>query len=608
MKEKIFIEKNKQYWQGFEQGLKSDQKKPGRFWHTFVKITGDLAYARTFYPNRSVRVYLNYLSQLVYNDLSKTRKYRDNVWIRFWTHSIPMAMYRNRMSMYLALGVFILAFLAGYLSGVVNPDYVVQILGHEYVSMTRENIASGDPMAVYRSMAPMEMSFAITVNNIRVAFLTFICGILASVGTLGVLLYNAMMIAAFHKLLFDEGIVREMLLTVYMHGAMEISAIIIAGGAGLVLGKGLLFPGTHTRLEAFQLSSKEAIYIFIGTLPLFVIAGFVEGFVTRLTDIADWLRFLFIITSLGLVVFYYFIYPGLLASRTAFDEASLLSTLPAREPETIEFNSIKSIGEIISTGFTIMRRNALRILKWSVNSSLSFVLLMIGLLIYNYFPDWIMIEESLIADLQISIPFLFFFLVAFVMVWLHYTDKLTRPYRSKPIKQQPANTWVYMAGTGFSSWFIVMSLTSGTWFGTAVWMYVAGVLYLLALAFRHGISGSIPASKLIAGTLKHGAGILFALLMIGLLLGIFLYLISRSAFVGLSLEVLTWGIHFDPSWKAMFIAVAEWWLLLIALLFFLLMCKVFAELLQAHTFEIISASGLNQAIDAMEENYGNHGR
>jgi len=85
--------------------------------------------------------------------------------------------------------------------------------------------------------------------------------------------------------------------------------IIVAGCAGLVVGKSILFPGTYTRLKSFTMGIKSGLKIVISTIPFFIIAGFLEGFVTRLTSMPDFAAILIILTSLFLILFYYVYYP-----------------------------------------------------------------------------------------------------------------------------------------------------------------------------------------------------------------------------------------------------------------------------------------------------------
>ena len=95
-----------------------------------------------------------------------------------------------------------------------------------------------------------------------------------------------------------------------MHGTLELWAIIVAGAAGLALGNGWLFPGTYSRLESFRRGAKRGLKIIVGTVPIFIMAGFIEGFVTRHTDLPTALRLGFILVSLAFILFYYIYLPN----------------------------------------------------------------------------------------------------------------------------------------------------------------------------------------------------------------------------------------------------------------------------------------------------------
>lgn len=154
-----------------------------------------------------------------------------------------------------------------------------------------------------------DMFFQITLNNIRVSFVTFIFGLLASLGTGLVLMQNGIMIGSFFHLFFQQGFLSESLLVVFIHGTLELSAITIAGAAGLTLGSGILFPGTYSRSKSFRRSAKEGLKMTTGLLPLFISAGFLESFVTRYTEMPVPLSLLIIGGSLAFILWYFVYYP-----------------------------------------------------------------------------------------------------------------------------------------------------------------------------------------------------------------------------------------------------------------------------------------------------------
>jgi len=115
---------------------------------------------------------------------------------------------------------------------------------------------------------------------------------------------------------------------VYIHGTLEISAIVVAGAAGFVMGNGLLFPGSYSRLTAFRQSAKKGLKIVVGLVPVFVGAALLEGFVTRYTQMPIALSLSIIGASLAAVVGYFVVYPALLHRETSSSSFSSTSLLP----------------------------------------------------------------------------------------------------------------------------------------------------------------------------------------------------------------------------------------------------------------------------------------
>ena len=174
--------------------------------------------------------------------------------------------------------------------------------------MTLENIKKGDPLGVYNSSGQATMFVQITLNNIFVAFRTFIFGLFASFGTMAMLFYNGVMLGAFQYFFYERGLLLDSILKIWIHGTLEISAIVIAGCAGLTVGNSLLFPGTYPRLESFKRGIKQGLKITIGLVPIFIAAGFLESFVTRLT-LPPVVSGSIILVSAAFIIWYFVLYP-----------------------------------------------------------------------------------------------------------------------------------------------------------------------------------------------------------------------------------------------------------------------------------------------------------
>ncbi len=335
MTEKKFIEQNIEKWRELEDLLLKSEQNPEKLHGLFVKVSSDLSYARTFFPNRSVRLYLNNLTQSVFDTLGKKKnKFSIEPIRRFFGHILPLEIYRSRKAFYVSLIIFLISLGIGILSTAYNPDFATTILGEDYINMTEQNINEGDPMRVYKDMEETEMFFKITVNNLRVALIAFVLGFFGSIGTIFVLISNGIMVGAFQWFFYTKGLFFTSFLTIWCHGTIEISAIIIAGAAGIVLGNGILFPGTYKRTTSLQISAMRALRIIIGTIPLFIIAGTLESFVTRLTEMPTTLKILIIVTSLSLILFMWLFYPWYYSKRMG-EQITDVDIIPFADKEII---------------------------------------------------------------------------------------------------------------------------------------------------------------------------------------------------------------------------------------------------------------------------------
>lgn len=306
MREALFLKQNKERWKIYEQENTED---PDELAERFVQLTDDLAYARTFYPNSKTVQYLNGLAGKFHLAIYKNKKERQNRIVQFWKFELPMVMAKYQRQLFYAFLFFTTFILIGIVSAKYDEDFVRLILGDGYVNMTNENIENGDPFGVYKQQDPIIMFVAIAINNIYVSFLVFVEGLLMGVGTVYGLFYNGVMLGSFEYYFFSKGLGWQSILVVFIHGTLEISAIVIAGAAGLVLGKSILFPKTLTRSQSIMQGAKDGVKIIIGLLPVFLTAAFFEGFITRQTEMPLWASIFILTASLMFIVWYFVAYP-----------------------------------------------------------------------------------------------------------------------------------------------------------------------------------------------------------------------------------------------------------------------------------------------------------
>ena len=149
----------------------------------------------------------------------------------------------------------------------------------------------------------------ITSNNIRVAVMHLLQVYCLVWVPITFFFINGIMLGAFQYFFLQKGLFMDSFLSIWIHGTIEISCIVIAGGAGIVLGTALLFPGTLSRKQSLIKGGKDALKILIGTVPLFIVAGFLESFITRLTEAPVFVKGGIIALSFILIIWYFGIYP-----------------------------------------------------------------------------------------------------------------------------------------------------------------------------------------------------------------------------------------------------------------------------------------------------------
>ena len=304
MRESAFVKANIDKWEEFERLISASGKKaPDQLADLFIHLTDDLAYAKTHYPKSDLTQYLNNLSTKVHASIYRNKKQRQSRFAGFWKVELPEIFYTHRKQFGYAFVVFLLSCLVGAFSAAHDDTFVRLILGDGYVDMTLDNIEKGEPMGVYGSMARADMFFYITFNNIRVSFLAFAAGALFSVGTSLILFHNGVMLGAFQYFFYQKGLLLTSLLSIWIHGTIEIISIVMAGGAGLIMGNSFLFPDTFSRMESLQKGALTGAKVVLGLVPLFIVAGFLESFVTRLTHWPDFVKAFIILGSLALVIY-----------------------------------------------------------------------------------------------------------------------------------------------------------------------------------------------------------------------------------------------------------------------------------------------------------------
>ncbi|MBJ6143541.1 stage II sporulation protein M [Hymenobacter sp. BT559] len=314
MREAAFLRQNQARWQQYESQPPSS---PDELAARFISLTDDLAYAQTFYPASPTTAYLNTLAGKVHQSLYKNQPEQQHRLGRFWALEVPLVVARHWRALAWAVGLFVLFVAVGALSAAYDENFLRVVVGDEYVNQTLANVRKGDPMAIYKSTGSSVMFMGIAANNLYVALRTFALGLTLGVGTVYSLFVNGVMLGAFQYFFYQEHVFVPSLLTIWIHGTLEIPSIVLAGGAGFILGGGVLFPGTYSRRESLARAARDAVKLALGLAPIIVVAAFLESFVTRHTEMPVALSISIIGGSAAFIIWYFGIYPRWVQRRAA---------------------------------------------------------------------------------------------------------------------------------------------------------------------------------------------------------------------------------------------------------------------------------------------------
>ena len=341
MREALFIKRNAKKWQEYQHFQTDD---PDEKAERFINLVDDLAYAKTFYPHGRVTRWINSLAVSTYQSVYQNRRQDFSRLIHFWTTGLPLVVRKyHRILLFTFLFFAVFCTIAVY-SSWKDAHFVRGVLGDDYVNMTEENIANGDPFGVYKDDSSFSMFVQIAYNNIRVDFLMFIFGISFGLGTIWLLFQNSMMLGAFQYMFFAKDLGLQSVLVIWIHGTLEISAMIVASTAGFILANGILFPGALKRFDAFTRSARDAVKITVSLVPITLTAAFLEGYITHLMSqhydresgnfgLPVWAAVMILAASLSFIVWYFIIYP-IKVQRSVAAAAAASPVQPLYQPDS----------------------------------------------------------------------------------------------------------------------------------------------------------------------------------------------------------------------------------------------------------------------------------
>ena len=308
-----WLQKRKLHWDRFEELLKRARPSGVRRLAAAELRELGLLYRQTASDLASVREepgaqqwerYLNQLLGRAHNIIYRSRRTRQGGIMHFYRVKFPRIFRETFIYTATAVVLFLVAGVVGFLLTLFAPGFSRFLLGGammdtiERREMWTHSIVSIKPAA----------SSLIMTNNLMVAFNAFALGITGGLGTVYLMLFNGLLIGAIGTACWQAGMSVSLWSFVAPHGILELPAIFIAGGAGLLLGRGLLFPGKYSRRDSLVEAGGKSVRLLLGVIPLLIVAGVIEGFISP-TDLAVPLKFA-LSGLLGLVLYAYLRYAG----------------------------------------------------------------------------------------------------------------------------------------------------------------------------------------------------------------------------------------------------------------------------------------------------------
>ena len=314
MREALFIKKNRERWLENQSHPPDDADEMAT---GFTQLVDDLAYAKTFYPSSKVTQFINNEASKIYLSIYKNRKEESNRLVTFWKFDLPLTIRKHHGTILFSFIVFVVFFAIGFFLTSQDESMSDSLIQPGYLDATQKYIDNKNPFGIYESGNPLLSWIWIMINNIIVALREFASGILLGIPALYGICKFGLQVGSFDEIFAARGFGLQFFLVVFVHGTLEITAYILTGAAGIIMGKSFLFPGTIKRIDSFKKGAKDGVKLMIGLLPVFAMAAFFEGLFTRLYNDISVLTTIIISLSVLFVIWYFIIYPIRLSKRLA---------------------------------------------------------------------------------------------------------------------------------------------------------------------------------------------------------------------------------------------------------------------------------------------------
>ncbi len=253
-----------------------DQEEAGELLDLYLRASAHLAHVQTHYRDRELIRRLTRTVGTANGVIYGTPRSPRRAFTDFFSITFPAAVWFHRRAVLIAAVLFVVpaAVMGTWLS---NSSVALEASAPAEV---RDAYVAGDFENYYSSEPAAAFSTAVLVNNIQVSFTAFATGVLLGLPTVLILVQNGLNLGFAVGLLTFAGRSRLFWGLILPHGLLELSAIIVAGGAGLALGWSIIDPGDRPRPASLAEQGHRSVTIVLGLIPMFITAGLIEGFVT----------------------------------------------------------------------------------------------------------------------------------------------------------------------------------------------------------------------------------------------------------------------------------------------------------------------------------------
>jgi len=265
----------------------------------YRQTASDLATVREDATSKQLAAYLNQLLGRAHNLVYMGGKPKVSGLIGFYRDTYPAIFRSVWRQTALATIIFFVTGIAAWLVTIHDPAFASRLLGPEMMQTIERREMWTHSVVTIKPLASSE----IMTNNLTVAFTTFALGITAGIGTILELVLNGLMIGVVGAATWRAGMALQLWSFVAAHGVLELPAIFISGGAGLEIARGMLFPGLLPRRDSLAQAGGRASRLLLGTVPMLIVAGVIEGFVSP-SDLPDWMKFALAAVLFALLITY----------------------------------------------------------------------------------------------------------------------------------------------------------------------------------------------------------------------------------------------------------------------------------------------------------------